>query len=258
VCGVDIIRRVLAGLTPRTIRGTLVAVPIVNVHGFMNGDRYLPDRRDLNRSFPGSPRGSLASRIAHLMMTEVVGHCDVGVDLHTGSDHRSNLPHIRADLDDLRTRELAETFGAPVMIHAETRDGSLRHAAQEQGSRVLVYEGGEAWRFDSEAIAVGVEGVRRVLASLGMIDDDVPAGAIPLESRRTRWVRAGRSGIVRISAERGDIVRAGDTVGHVADSFGRRQLTVRANLPGIVIGRTEAPLVNRGDALVHIAELPLD
>ena len=128
--GVEVIRQVIANLNPKTFRGTLIAIPIVNVLGFMAGDRYLPDRRDLNRSFPGSARGSLASRIAHRMMTEVVAKCEVGIDLHTGSDRRSNLPQIRADLDDPGTRDLAAAFGAPVMLHARIRDGSLRHAAR--------------------------------------------------------------------------------------------------------------------------------
>ena len=187
VGGVEIIRRVLAGLDPKRLQGTLIAVPIVNVHGFMNGDRYLPDRRDLNRSFPGSARGSLAGQIAHLMMAQVVKRCEVGIDLHTGSDHRSNLPQIRADLDDPGTRALAEAFGAPVMIHARTRDGSLRHAAREHGAKVLLYEAGEAWRFDEWAISAGVTGVRRVLASLEMIDDEPQAASTSIESRRTGW-----------------------------------------------------------------------
>ena len=187
VVGVEVVRQVMAGLDPKTFRGTLVAVPIVNVLGFMTGDRYLPDRRDLNRSFPGSARGSLASRIAHLMMTEVVAKCEVGIDLHTGSDRRTNLPQVRADLDDPRTRELAAAFGAPVMLHARVRDGSLRHAARESGATVLLYEGGENWRFDEWAIAAGTDGVRRVLGRLGMVDlpDEEPPGpSVECRSRK--------------------------------------------------------------------------
>ena len=255
VGGVDIIRRVLEHVNPKTLHGTLIAVPIVNVHGFMTGDRYLPDRRDLNRSFPGTARGSLAGRIAHLMMTEIVAPSDVGIDLHTGSDHRTNLPQIRADLDDPRTRELAETFGAPVMIHARTRDGSLRHAAREHGATVLLYEGGEANRFDDWAIDAGVAGVTRVLASLEMIDEDVAAHAPSVESRKTGWVRASVSGIIRIECALGATVEAGDRLGVISNSFGRRLASIKAARGGIVIGRLEAPLVNRGDAVVHIAEI---
>ena len=255
VGGVDIIRRVLADIDPTTLNGTLIAVPIVNVHGFMTGDRYLPDRRDLNRSFPGTARGSLAGRVAHLMMTEIVAPSDVGIDLHTGSDHRTNLPQIRADLDDPATRSLAETFGAPVMIHARTRDGSLRHAAREHGATVLLYEGGEALRFDDWAIDAGVAGVNRVLASLGMIDGDAVPDRASVESRKTGWVRAGASGIARIECALGAEVAAGERLGVVSNSFGKRLATIKASRSGVVIGRLEAPLVNRGDAVVHIAEI---
>lgn len=254
VLGVEIIRQALAGLSAKTFRGTLLAVPVVNVLGFMTGDRYLPDRRDLNRSFPGSARGSLASRIAHLLMTEVVSKCDVGIDLHTAADRRTNLPQIRADLDDPRTRELAEAFGAPVMLHAKVRDGSLRQAAVESGARVLLYESGEILRFDEEPIAVGVAGIRRVLASLDMIDLP-PNGEAPasVESRESSWVRARSTGILHLEVHLGDWVEEGRRLGGLSDTFGRRVRLVYADRSGIVIGLTRAPIVNAGDALVHIA-----
>ncbi len=231
-------------------------MPVVNVLGFMAGDRYLPDRRDLNRSFPGSPRGSLASRIAHLFMTEVVAKCEVGIDVHTAADKRANLPQLRADLDDPRTRALAEAFGAPVMVHARLRDGSLRQAALDVGAKVLLYESGEALRFDDESIATGVAGVRRVLAFLGMIDAE-PGDAPPasLESRSTRWVRARGTGILNLQTKLGAFVEAGERIGDLSDTFGRRVRLVRADRPGIVIGLTRAPIVNAGDALVHIASV---
>ncbi len=254
--GVEIVRQVLAELDAKTLRGTVIAVPVVNVLGFMTGDRYLPDRRDLNRSFPGSSRGSLASRIAHLMMTEVVAKCEVGIDLHTGSDRRTNLPQIRADLDDPRTRSLAEAFAAPVMLHAKLRDGSLRAAALEAGATVLLYEAGEAWRMDEWAIEAGVKGVRRVLASLDMIDaveEDSPEPSA--SSRRSGWVRARGTGVLHLEVSLGDRVEKGDRLGGMFDSFGKRVRLVHAERAGLVIGRTQAPVVNSGDAVVHIAEL---
>jgi len=252
--GVEVVRRVLAGLSAKTLRGTLIAVPVVNVLGVMTGDRYLPDRRDLNRSFPGSTRGSLASRIAHLMMTEVVAKCSVGIDLHTGSDRRTNLPQVRADLDDPVTLELAEAFGAPVMLHAKLRDGSLRHAAGQVGATVLLYEGGEAWRFDEWAIAAGVDGVRRVLARLGMIDEDAdPPESPSVPCRESTWVRARHTGFLNLDVSLGQQVEEGDRLGHLSNSFGRTLRVIRARRGGIVIGRTEAPLVNSGDAVAHIA-----
>ncbi|RHW26483.1 succinylglutamate desuccinylase [Nocardioides immobilis] len=256
VIGVEVIRELIAALDPKKVRGTLVAVPVVNVLGFMAGDRYLPDRRDLNRSFPGSPRGSLASRIAHLFMAEVVAKCEVGIDVHTAADKRANLPQIRADLDDPRTRDLAEAFGARVMVHARLRDGSLRQAALEVGAKVLLYEAGEANRFDDESIATGVAGIRRVLAFLDMIEpepaDDLPAR---LESRSTAWVRARSTGILNLETKLGAFVEAGDRLGGLSDTFGRRVRLIHADRDGIVIGLTRAPIVNAGDALVHIASV---
>lgn len=254
--GVEIIRRVLLHLDPRRLRGTVLAVPVVNVHGFITGDRYLPDRRDLNRCFPGSDRGSLGSRIAHLLMSEVVARCTAGIDLHTGSDHRSNLPQIRADLDDPATLELAVAFGAPLMIHASTRDGSLRQAATEAGATVLLYEGGEAWRFDEVAITTGVDGVLRVLAHLGLVDPEepvVPTTSVPLTSRSSKWVRARRSGIAHIDVSLGDRVEKGSELGRLHDSFGNRLGRIIAPNSGIVVGMSLDPLFNKGDAVVHIA-----
>lgn len=254
VVGIEVIREVLAALSPKTFRGTLVAVPIVNVLGFMAGDRYLPDRRDLNRSFPGSVRGSLASRIAALLMSEVIRKGTVGIDLHTGAFGRTNLPQIRADLDDPATRELAQAFGAPVIYHAKLRDGSLRAAAREVGCRVLLYEAGESWRLDNWAVSAGVRGVRRVLRSLDMIDhaEPVPDGANH-ECRSSGWVRARHTGILKLDVTLGARVSDGDRLGTLADAYGKTLRLVRADRSGVVIGQALTPLANRGDALVHIA-----
>lgn len=254
--GVEIIAQVLRRLDPTVMAGTVLAVPVVNVHGFITGDRYLPDRRDLNRSFPGTARGSLASQIANLFMTQIVARADVGVDLHTGSEHRTNLPQIRADLDDAETQRLAAAFGAPVMIHARTRDGSLRHAATKVGAKVLLYEAGEAMRFDPQAIATGTSGVLEVCAAAGVIErPDTPPPATPEISRQTSWVRAARSGILHLTVHRGDVVRARQVVGTIDDTFGATLARVRAGIGGIVIGHTRNPIVNRGDAVVHVARV---
>jgi predicted deacylase len=256
LCGVEIIRRVLESVDPKVMSGTVIAVPIVNVHGFNTGDRYLPDRRDLNRSFPGSLRGSLAGRIAHLMMSEVVSRCSVGIDLHTGSDHRINLPQVRADLDDEPTHDLARVFGAPISMHSRTRDCSLRQAATEIGATTLLFEGGEANRFDETAIASGTGGVLRVLAHLDMIDPDLAPNrrrGKKVQSRSSSWVRAPRSGILHLNAELGGLVDKGEIIATVHDPFGKRLSTIRNRAAGIVVGHTQHPLVNRGDAVVHVA-----
>jgi predicted deacylase len=257
--GTEVIRRVLARLDPRALRGHILAAPIVNVHGFAEGSRYLPDRRDLNRSFPGSARGSLAARLAHLVIENIVAPCSYGIDLHTGSDDRSNLPQIRADLDDPETLALATAFGAAAMIHARLRDGSLREAACRRGSTVLLYEGGEALRFDEATIDVAVEGIMRTLSYLDMIDhiaalDSGGNGTdTPLIARTTSWVRAPVSGLLRSRAELGERVVKGAVLGTVGDALGADERPVRSRSNGMVIGRAENPVVHRGDALFNIA-----
>lgn len=253
--GVEIIRRVSNRISAQRMRGTLIAIPVVNVYGFNTGDRYLPDRRDLNRSFPGSRRGSLASRLAHLLMDQIIARCDLGIDLHTGSDDRVNLPQVRADLDDAETLRLAESFGAPVALHAKIRDGSLRQAARDHGAKVLVYESGEARRFDDASIRAGAGGVLRVLAAAGFIEP-ITAGAGPsLVARSSKWMRSGRSGIIQRDVALGDRVEEGDVVARVHDTFGKKLGDIRSRTSGLVIGHTQYPLVHRGDAVVHVAKL---
>lgn len=253
ISGVEVVRQVLKALDPKALHGTLLAVPIVNVHGFIAGDRYLPDRRDLNRSFPGSAKGSLARRIAHLMMTEVVSRSAFGIDLHTGSDGRSNLPQIRADLDDPETDRLAQVFAAPIRIHSRPRDGTLRGAATRAGARVLLFEGGEAFRFDAGAIRAAVEGSLRVFGALRLIDDPPPATGHTERVGKTRWVRARRSGLVELTCGLGERVEKGQTLGRIHDAFGRRLSRLTSPTDGVVIGLKLEALVHRGDALAHIA-----
>lgn len=255
VNGIDIVRRVILELDAKALGGTVLAVPIVNVFGVTAGDRYLPDRRDLNRSFPGSPRGSLAARMAHIFFDNVVSRCDIGLDFHSGSAGRSNLSQIRCDLDQPETRRLAQAFGAPVTLHATLRDGSLRAAARRRGTPVLLYETGEAHRFDESGIRLGVAGALRVLHGLGMIAN-APAG----ESRSTfarssSWVRAGRGGFVHLAVELGQRIEAGQTLATVTQTLGRGRIPLRSRNAGIVIGMLRDALVHHGDAVVHVASL---
>jgi predicted deacylase len=254
--GLEIIRRVLDVLRPRRLAGMLLAVPVVNVFGMVTETRYLPDRRDLNRSFPGSSHGSLAAQLANLFMSNVAAASDMGIDLHTGSDHRFNLPQIRGDLEDPTTLRLARAFGAPVSVHSPMRDGSLREACRRRGIPVVVYEGGEADRFNETAIRAGVDGVLRVLADLGMRpDDDPPPAADTTVVRHTHWVRARRTGILRSPVRAGQRVARGDVLGIIADAVGDSRATMKAPFEAVVIGHTQHPLVNRGDALWHLADL---
>jgi predicted deacylase len=254
--GVEIVRQLIKRLSPRHLSGTLLAVPIVNVFGVTSGSRYLPDRRDLNRSFPGSKRGSLASRIARLFYDNVASRCTLGLDFHTGSGGRCNLPQLRCDLDDAETRRLANLFCPPVLLHADLRDGSLRAAAQDDGIRVLLYEAGEAHRFDHDVIAFGVEGAMRVLHGIGMLAAAPPVGhGAPLCSRSSSWVRAGRSGFAHIEARLGQYVTPAQRIGVISDSTGGSDMVVRARSAGLIIGVLKTAHVHRGDDLVHIAEL---
>ncbi len=255
--GVEIIRQVLTQVSPQNLHGTLIAVPIVNVFGFIDQSRYLPDRRDLNRSFPGSSNGSLASRLANLFMQEIVNKSTHGIDLHTASHHRINLPQIRGNLNDPETFHCAEAFGAPAMIHATTHDGSLREAATKKGIPILLYEAGEAQRFDPEAIRVGVEGILRVMNRLSMTTSSLPPPQSPsLKIQNTRWIRAIRSGILRLEVKLGETVKRKQVLGTISDAFGQNTGVVRATVNGLVIGHTQNPLVNQGDGIFHLAILP--
>jgi hypothetical protein len=231
-------------------------VPIVNGFGFIGHSRYLPDRRDLNRSFPGSARGSLAAQLAHVFFTEVVARSQFGVDLHSAAIHRTNLPQIRADTHHEGAYRLARAFGAPIIVHSGLREGSLREAAQRRGVPVIVYEAGEGLRVDELSVSVGMRGILRVLAELDMIRRSrTPALREPVLSTASRWVRAEESGLFRPYRATGDQVKTGEVIGVIGDPFGERETPIKANCAGIIIGRANIPAINQGDALFHIAKV---
>jgi predicted deacylase len=252
--GVEIVRRLLALKVLRSLRGTLVAVPVVNVPGFLERSRYLPDRRDLNRSFPGSAKGSIAARLANIFMREVVGQADFGIDLHTGAIDRSNLPQVRVSADDDEAVRLAHLFGAPVVIGAGLRDGSLRACAFDKGIPMLVYEAGEALRFEETAIRGGVRGVLRVLRDQGMLPKRRnPMAGKTVMATSTQWVRAPSSGIVIRRARLGSRVKKGEQLASITDPLGEHADSVTSPLGGIIVGCSNLPLAHEGDALFHIA-----
>jgi predicted deacylase len=255
--GVEIIRRLLRRSITSRISGTLIAVPIVNAYGFISHSRYLPDRRDLNRSFPGSERGSLASRLANLFLNEVVMRSDLGIDLHSAAVHRSNLPQIRIARDNAKLYELAVAFGAPIVIQSTVRPGSLRATAADRGVDVMIYEAGEALRFDESAIRIGERGVLAVMNRIGMINAKkatIPRHP-PAHSTNSNWVRAPEGGILRVHQKNGTAVKKGEVIGVISDPIGESETEVVAANAGIIIGRTNLPIVNEGDALFHIAEV---
>lgn len=252
--GIEIIRRLLRLKTLKLTAGTLILAPMVNVYGVLNQSRYMPDRRDLNRSFPGSENGSLAGIVAHTFLNEIVKHCDYGIDLHTGAIHRSNLPQIRANLKDPETTELAEAFGVPVLLNSTLRDGSLRQAAIDSDTKILLYEAGEALRFDELSIRAGLRGILNVLSTLGMTKKTVRKNkTVPYIANTSAWVRAHHSGIVRNIKNLGDRVEKGDDLAEIGSPLGEVFGMVKARRDGIVIGKQNIPLVQQGDAMFHIA-----
>lgn len=257
--GVEIVKRVLKKkrIAASSLKGTLVAVPIVNVFGFVNNSRYLPDRRDLNRCFPGSAKGSLAGQVAHTFLNEIVSVCTHGIDLHTGAIHRTNLPQIRACLDSEETRMLAHAFGVPVVMNASIRDGSLRQEAADKGIPMLLFEGGEALRFEENVIKSGVAGIMSVMERIGMISPakkkKPPKAKEVFVAKNSHWVRAPHSGCLVAKRGCGDRIQKGDVLGTLSDPFGIEEVKVKAPKTGIIIGMTKLPLVNNGDALFHVA-----
>ncbi len=255
VIGVEIVRRLLRTKNLKSLRGTLIAVPIVNTFGFLNHSRYLPDRRDLNRCFPGSPNGSLASRLAHIFMTEIVTPCSLGIDLHSAAIHRINLPQVRVSANNRETLKLAHVFGAPVILTSALREGSLRQEAKKIGVDVLLYEAGEGMRFDEMSVRAGLAGIMRVLKQTGMLPIAGIAGprARSLLCSDSKWLRAPAGGMLRMFKSEGDVVEEGDVVAAISDPFGESEVEVVTKYGGIIVGRAVMPVVYEGDALLHIA-----
>ena len=249
--GIEIVRKLVEGLTPRRISGMVLAVPIANLHGFRRSSRYLPDRRDLNRFFPGTPSGSAASRIAWTLWDGVIRHCNSVIDLHTGSFHRTNLPQVRTDASDPRSLSLARGFGGALIINDAGQEGTLRRAARRAGIASITYEAGEPLRFQEAEIARGVEGVRNVLASLGM-SDDAPLAFTPRVYQRTRWVRVDDGGIFFTRRRLGELVQAGDLLGTVTDPVSNERKRVEAPARGRIIGMAVPQVVIPGFAAFHL------
>lgn len=254
--GIEIIRRFRKLSILKRLRGTVILVPIVNVYGIMTLSRYLPDRRDLNRSFPGSEKGSLAGRVAHIFFDQIVSKCDLGIDLHTGAIHRSNFPQIRTNIEDEHTFNLANVFGAPVILHSQIRDGSLRAVAQEAGVPILLYEAGEALRFDETSIRIGVHGIVNVLREMGMLPkvSRKKLVKVPVVTKKSQWVRASESGMLRTIKALGDTVQKNEIVAFIDEPLDDECFEVKAPFDGIIIGKSEIPLTQAGDAVFHIAQ----
>lgn len=257
VIGVEIVRRLLRAPQLAALRGTLLVVPVVNSFGFLNRSRYLPDRRDLNRCFPGSPSGSLGSRLAHIFLNDIVLRCDFGVDLHSAAVHRTNLPQVRVSPSDPVTQRMAKDFGAPVVLTSGLRDGSLRAVAADKGTPVLLYEAGEGLRFDEMAVRAGLAGILRVMRGADMLPAKGIAAAkvAPYMCSASRWLRAPAGGLLRTFRAEGDTVQEGEVLATVSDPFGHEETDLTAPFAGILIGRAILPVTNEGDAVYHLAQL---
>ena len=233
--------------------GSLVMVPVVNLQGFERKSRYLPDRRDLNRSFPGSAGGSGARRLAHALFSQIVQRCDYGIDMHTGSGNRMNYPNVRGDLRDPGVRRIATAFGTEVILDGAGPKGSLRAAACGAGCPTVVYEGGEVGKAEPGVVAVAVRGVRNVLTELGMLSGDTIRPRFQIESSDSTWVRSDYGGLLEFHVSAGDIVEAGQAVATCLTLMGKVVGTVVSQSSGVVIGMTMLPTVSPGDPVCHVA-----
>lgn len=254
--GVEIIRRVLFGLDPEDVNGSVVGIPIVNLHGFRRNSRYLADRRDLNRFFPGDPRGSSASRIAHSLFTEVIRHCDYLVDIHTGSFHRTNLAHIRADLRLPAVLKLAQTLGEIPVLNHEGAVGSLRRAATDAGIAAVTLEVGEPLRLQPEQVRVGVRGMQSLLAGLGMRVRPQNGGVEQPIYYESTWLRADSGGILLSKVELGDEITAGQVLGTVTDPITNRRSSIESPYDGRILGMAINQVVMPGFAAFHLGKKP--
>jgi predicted deacylase len=250
--GVEIIRRVIYGLDPTQLQGTIIAVPVVNVHGFQRASRYLPDRRDLNRFFPGDPKGSSAARIAHAFFSDVISQCTWLVDIHTGSFHRTNLPQLRANLIDERVRNLTEMFGDGVVLHSEGAKGTLRRAATDAGIPAFTIETGEPLRFQPEEVAAGVDGILSLMRGLGLISGKPNRIDEQSVFYRSMWLRADQGGILFSQVGLGDSVKEGQVLGSVTDPISNAGSFIHAPVNGRIVGMAVNQMVMPGFAAYHL------
>ncbi len=260
--GIEMVRRVMHDLNPEKLSGAVIGVPIVNLQGFRRGSRYLPDRRDLNRFFPGNPNGSAASRIAYSFFTEVIQHCDALIDLHTGSFERANLPQLRADLRDPDVVTLTQGFGATVILHSQPAKGTLRYAATAAGIAAVTLEAGGPSELELKEVKHGVKGIETLLNTLGMVKKIRLWGEAEPVYYRSTWVRANRGGILLADVTLGSTVRQGDLLGTITDPMNNASTKLYSPHSGRIIGMARNQVVMPGFAVFHVGiqtdEAPLE
>lgn len=252
--GIEIVRRLVSEGKAIPECGTVIAIPIVNVYGFLQSERYLPDGKDLNRSFPGNKTGSLAQRVAHVLMNEIIPLIDYGIDFHTGGASLSNFPQIRCDFEHGINIELAEMFAPPFILNSKMIDKSFRKAAHRNGKHIIVYEGGESLRFDDYSIQEGIDGTLRMMKALKMISGAPQAPHKCITMKSTSWIRAKYAGIFHPLIAPGDTVKKNQLLGTITDPYGETTYKIKARESGHVISLNYMPVLNAGDAITHIGK----
>lgn len=255
--GTGAIRRLIEEPPFELQRGALILVPVINIMGFERHSRYTPDRRDLNRMFPGSVKGSMTGRLAHLIMDEVVRRCDYMIDLHTAATRRTNFPNVRADMEDPDCERLAEAFGAEVIVNNKGPDGSLRREACKAGCPTIILEAGEALKVEPSVQDMTLRGITHVMAELDMINmtEDLRPETAPHQMvvHESSWVRAGSGGFLKFHVAPGETVQKDQPLATNTGLLGEEQETVISPHNGIVLGMTTMPAVSPGDPILHLA-----
>ncbi|NQV28599.1 MAG: succinylglutamate desuccinylase/aspartoacylase family protein [Rhodopirellula sp.] len=237
-------------------RGAMIFVPVLNLPGFDRHSRYLPDRRDLNRSFPGSDTGTLAGRMARRIFDEIVARSDYGIDIHTAAVRRTNYPTVRGDLSSPEVFSIAEAFGAEILIDGKGPQGAFRREASRSGCHTIVFEGGEVWKVEPAIVETTVRGVKNVLRSLDMLAGKPDRPSYQVSARKSQWIRAERGGFLDFHVGPGDVVEKGQALATNTNLLGQEQNMLYSPFDGVVIGMTTLPAISPGEPVCHIAKLP--
>ncbi len=251
--GTGVIHELMFGQPLALTQGVLVLVPVINIFGFENQNRYMPDRRDLNRCFPGSEKGSLSSRVAHIIINQLIKHCDYGIDLHTAANSRTNFPNVRGDLSEPQVRRLAKAFGCELIVNSKGPVGSLRREATKVGCPTIILEAGEPCKIEPRVLEVGTRGVTNVLIDLGMLPGEPVRPAYQARVSKSLWIRSEVGGILRFHVTPGEPVAAGQPVATNASVFGKEQNVLVSPVDGIILGMTTLPTVKPGEPVCHVA-----
>ena len=255
--GTGAVRQIIRDESLFLQRGTLVLVPVLNLLGFERHSRYLPDRRDLNRSFPGSSKGSLASRLAQIIFTEIIKKCDYGIDLHTAAVHRTNYPNVRGDFKDPQVKQLAEAFGCEIMINSKGPKGSLRREACRAGIPTIIMEGGETLKVEPGIVESCVRGIKNVLVHFKMIDAEPEHSDYQIAVNQSKWIRAEQGGFLQFHIQPGEMLEKGQAIATNTTILGEERNTFYAPFNAVVIGMTSLPAISPGDPICNLGKLPM-